>query len=504
MKNVYRILCALLCACLLLTGCSQGGDTTPDTTTTVTPVSTATRTADNSTTQSSPSSTTDGSTTDTGTDSSTATVSATETTPTTRVDGTKTTVSATGTTRRSGTTKTTVSATRTTHETTSGTRRTNKTTTTKKTTASVSPTTNHYTADQLFFPIHDPSLPVPKDTALAEVSLSLDEEMKRVRIQLPKGMTVRILSQEGHSYAAIFRNDLQVGRLVPNFVYPDVVMGQPLKEKEINGVTVQTMRYTAGADIADTYYGFAMPHDTFFYTLEISADYISQKDFATCLSSLRSFELLERNNRLESRNKKGLRIAIAGNSFIGTSQVAQQLEAILNANRKDATVAGYSFPNISIALVAADPQITRMLCGGDFDVLFLSGAYWADDVTALGVIEKACHASGTELVLFPAHNEGGHNAMLAYRSTTVKLAYWKDMVDRLQEAGIPESDLIMYDGPRHSKPIAGYCGAVMIYGMLYESAPYTARIGADYSGLSVDTAQLVEDLTMDYIRPYFE
>ena len=120
------------------------------------------------------------------------------------------------------------------------------------------------------------------------------------------------------------------------------------------------------------------------------------------------------------------------------------------------------------------------------------------------VKDEACNASGTELVLFPAHNEGTFNSELAYQNTSVKLAHWRVVLDRLLEKGVPESDLIYYDGVRHSKPLAGYCGAVMIYGMLYETAPDTAEVGAGFSGLPLETAQLVEDLTMEFIRPYFE
>ena len=119
-------------------------------------------------------------------------------------------------------------------------------------------------------------------------------------------------------------------------------------------------------------------------------------------------------------------------------------------------------------------------------------------------MEKACQASGTELVLFPAHNEGTDHVKLAYRSSGVKMAFWKEAIESLMTAGIREEDLVAYDCVRHSKPLAGYCGAVMIYGMLYETAPNTAQIGVDYSGLPKETAQRVEDLTMEYIQPYYE
>ena len=277
-----------------------------------------------------------------------------------------------------------------------------------------------------------------------------------------------------------------------------------LDEMDIDGLTVQTFRYTAGANDSVTYSSYTMTGESFFYLLEISTDYVSATDLVKCLQSLESIQLLDRNNRLDSRNKEKLRIAIAGNSFIGYSDVVQQLQRILNNNGKDATVHEYWYPNITITDFAHDAGKLDMLCGGDYDVLFINGAYTTGDADKLSVLEDACNASGTELVLFPAHNESGHNPMLAYRNTNVKMAFWRDAIYKLLEEGVPEADLIYYDGVLHSKPLAGYCGAVMIYGMLYETAPNTAAIGASYCGVSKELAQQVEDITMEFIRPYFE
>lgn len=391
---------------------------------------------------------------------------------------------------------------KTTTNSTSGSTTNKKTTTAENTTLS----TNPYTAADLFFPLDSSAVNPPKSATMAAASVAFDDVQRRVRIKLPDSLSVQTAKQNGHTYAALYRGDKRVGRLLVNYIYPDKVSGQSIEEETVNigGVDVQTLYYYAGADTATTYYGYFFAADNFFYTLEIAADYISQQDFAACLSSLQAVELLARNNRLDCRNKDGLRIAIAGNSFIAYSQVASQLQRMLNDNHKNATADGYSYPNITVSQIAADPQIMQTLCGGNYDILFLSSAYHSDDVTALAVVEEACRKSGTELVLFPAHNEGTFNTELAYRNTNVKLAHWKVAIDNLIDAGIPESDLIWYDGPRHSKELAGYCGAVMIYGMLYETAPNTAEIGAGFSGLSLETAQLAEDLTMEYIRPYFE
>ena len=454
MKRIRRTLCIALATCMLLVGCDQTEDAVSTATTTATTTITPTTTTTTTTTVTSDSTTTD--------------------TPVT------TTPSAT-TTGRTTTTR--------------------KTVTTERVTLS----TNPFTAADLFFPLDSSSITPPKNATMAEVSVAFDDVQRRVRLVLPERLTVRTTQQGGHTYAALYYENKRVGRLLVNYIYPDVEAGTDTGETvTIGGVDVQTMCYPAGAEEATTYYSYFIDSDGFFYTLEISTDYISRSDFAACFSSLQIIELLARNNRLDCRNQDGLHIAIAGNSFIAYSQVASQLSQVLKENRKNATVDGFSYPNITVAQIAADSQIMRTLCGGNYDVLFISSAYHSEDVTALSVVEKACEASGTELVLFPAHNEGAFNTGLAYQNTNVKLAHWKKAVDNLITAGIPESDLIWYDGPLHSKELAGYCGAVMIYGMLYETAPNTAAIGAEFSGLPLATAQFVEDLTMEFIRPYWE
>ena len=448
MKHLCRILCCVLCMCLLLTACHQPEDTVPTPTTTTVTTTTTTDTATTTTT--------------------TAIQSTTQTTVTTK-------------------------------------RTTTRTSTTVVTDTDVTLSTNPYTAADLFFPLNSSSITPPKNATMTEVSIAFDDVQRRVRLELPERLLVRITQQSGHTYAALYHDNTRVGRLLINYIYPDVESGTDTGETvTIDGVDVQTLWYSAGGEEATTYYGFFIDSDNFFYTLEISTDYISQKDFAACLASMQIIELLARNNRLDCRNQDGLRIAIAGNSFIAYSNVAPQLNRILTANHKNATAQGFSYPNITVSQIAADAAIMRTLCGGNYDILFISSAYHGEDVTALAVVEEACRQSGTELVLFPAHNEGTFNTERAYLNTNVKLAHWKKAVDNLIHAGIPESDLIWYDGPRHSKELAGYCGAVMIYGMLYETAPNTAEVGAGFSGLPLETAQLVEDLTMEFVRPYFE
>ena len=524
---IHRIVCLLLCVCLLTAGCTDGGNTVGTSTDTA---ATTTTTVDAVTTTTSAAETT--------TYVVTATAAAVYSGPSADADiiGTlyqgdaveilsdnvdtylpiaynggvgyvlKTHIGVNGApdVTLSGITETTAAGTTTGRATTAV-----PTASTTKTTGTTAPKTtaitNTYTAADLFFPLDSPSITPPKSATMTDASVAFDDAQRRVRLPLPDSLTVKTAQKGGHTYAALYHGEKRVGRLLVNYIYPDVEAGTDTGETvTIDGVDVQTMCYPAGAEEATTYYSFFIDADNFFYTLEISTDYISQTDFAACFSSMQIIELLARNNRLDCRNQDDLRIAIAGNSFISYSNVAAQLNRMLTANHKNATAQGFSYPNITVSQIAADRVIMQTLCGGNYDILFLSSAYHSDDVAALAVVEEACRKSGTELVLFPAHNEGTFNTDMAYRNTTVKLAHWKKAVDNLISAGIPESDLIWYDGPRHSKELAGYCGAVMIYGMLYESAPNTAEVGAGFSGLPLATAQLVEDLTMEFIRPYFE
>jgi len=92
---------------------------------------------------------------------------------------------------------------------------------------------------------------------------------------------------------------------------------------------------------------------------------------------------------------------------------------------------------------------------------------------------------------------------IAYETTAVKLADWRASILHLLHNNIPEYDLVIYDNVRHSKELAGYAGAVMIYGMLYETAPHAPQVAVNYSGVAHATAQQVEELVMHFILPYY-
>lgn len=165
-------------------------------------------------------------------------------------------------------------------------------------------------------------------------------------------------------------------------------------------------------------------------------------------------------------------ILILGNSFIGSSNIGYILSELLEVNGKPCTVNAISRGMAGVANYANDAEIVESLRSGRYDALFICGFYSASAVNALSVLVNACEASNTTLVIFPAHNEQANvvsSARLAYGS-----AYclnWKAELDRLISTGVSRWDLCVDDTYDHSKPLAGYVGAHMIYRALYGVSP---------------------------------
>ena len=114
----------------------------------------------------------------------------------------------------------------------------------------------------------------------------------------------------------------------------------------------------------------------------------------------------------------------------------------------------------------------------------MCGAYSSDDVNKLEVIKKACDASNTTLVIFPAHNESAWLAESAHKQyPNTKFLYWKDEIDSLIDKGVAYSDFCIDDMHQHSKPLAGYVGAHMIYRSVFGELP-PALTNAESIGLT--------------------
>ena len=172
-------------------------------------------------------------------------------------------------------------------------------------------------------------------------------------------------------------------------------------------------------------------------------------------------------------------IAILGNSFVYDrySGIRIILTDMLRESNKDwsVTVKGIGYATIAKYAAAQDSDYKTYLNNiknGAYGIVFMCGLYSDADVAALQTIYDACKSSKTKLVLFPAHNENSpqlENAMLQYPDVTC--LNWRNEIDGLIDAGVDRSDMCEQDDHSHSKALAGYVGARMIYQSLFGEEP---------------------------------
>jgi hypothetical protein len=100
---------------------------------------------------------------------------------------------------------------------------------------------------------------------------------------------------------------------------------------------------------------------------------------------------------------------------------------------------------------------------GAYACVFICGFYSIDEIDNLGMLKEACDESDTELVVFPAHNEGASIAKAAAEKYGLKLLDWQGEINMFIENGVDVWDFCIDDQHRHSTSLGGYVGAQMIY-----------------------------------------
>ena len=217
---------------------------------------------------------------------------------------------------------------------------------------------------------------------------------------------------------------------------------------------------------------------------------------------------------LPTDTEEELRIAIAGNSYVGYSNIVFELLKLIGTNEKNATVESYRHDGYTTASFLYETEFMENIRSGRHDVLFMCGLFSSYDVQAMSVIEAACLESDTQLVLFPAYNESP-NAIAEARIAcpSAKLVHWGDATTHLIREGIPSPYLMLSDAYLHPRPLAGYAGAVMLYTALFgdeladaEADPFEPDLDRlELSSAEVDALyQQVHRLTMNYTRTYTE
>ncbi len=172
-------------------------------------------------------------------------------------------------------------------------------------------------------------------------------------------------------------------------------------------------------------------------------------------------------------------LLILGNSFIGSSEVGWILQEMLDNNRKDANVTPVSRGYATVDTYISYSSLMSEIRYGLYDIIFICGFYNTGEASNLEVLKEACDASGTTLVIFPAHNENA-TAISTARSRCPSLVCldWKQEVDALIAQGVDRWDFCINDQHKHSTPLAGYVGAHMIYRALYGTVPQGSVYGS--------------------------
>lgn len=167
------------------------------------------------------------------------------------------------------------------------------------------------------------------------------------------------------------------------------------------------------------------------------------------------------------------RIAILGNSFIGTSQIGRILQEMFYENGKSCYVDAVCIGMATVNTYVNDTYIMSDIRSGYYDIVFICGFYSSGEINNLKTLKAACDASNTKLVIFPAHNENASvisSAMAA--CPDLVCLNWKNEIETLiSKKNISKWKFCVDDQYDHSTELAGLVGAHLIYRAIYSSLP---------------------------------
>ena len=165
-------------------------------------------------------------------------------------------------------------------------------------------------------------------------------------------------------------------------------------------------------------------------------------------------------------------ILIIGNSFVSTSEIGDMLKNMLGAGNKTCEVRDISIGHALVSTYTANTELMKDIWYGKYDAVFMCGLYNADQVKEVDTLRRYCKTSGTQLVVFPAHNEARIVIQrVIHTYDDLVLLDWKGELDALINGGVDRWDLCFDDTYDHSNPLAGYVGAHMIYRAMYGEIP---------------------------------
>ena len=181
---------------------------------------------------------------------------------------------------------------------------------------------------------------------------------------------------------------------------------------------------------------------------------------------------------LDSQNPSG-RILLLGNSFLypNYSNICAILQELLELREKELEVTRGAFGYASISQFATAqtgsfPTIREDIKNGTYSLVLLCGVYSDEDLSQIATMKALCDEGNAKLALLPAHNENSariSNAIKQYKD--VPCLNWQAELNALIDYGMERSDLVYDDAHSHSRPLAGYVGAHLIYRSLFGETP---------------------------------
>ena len=190
-------------------------------------------------------------------------------------------------------------------------------------------------------------------------------------------------------------------------------------------------------------------------------------------------------------------ILVLGNSFVNSSEIGRILKGMCANGGKTNTVRAISRGYATVSKTySQDESILAEIKAGQWGIVFMCGFYSSADAPALQVILDACKASGTKLVIFPAHNEKSDVIKSAVSKYGNDVGYldWKGEIDRFLSTGMAGTKMYYEDAHLHSTPLAGFVGAHMIYRQVFGELP------PEISTSVVTTAEARTELGDHYLK----
>ncbi len=300
------------------------------------------------------------------------------------------------------------------------------------------------------------------------------------------------LQKQNASTVAILREGAQVGKAGPSVIRDHDERCLLHKEDGVHSVFSTTCVLRSAEEGYDGYsLGITLSFfdDVEKQQLQLEVAYTELTDFAK-KKLLASAEPVLVEKELEAGVLKldTPSILILGNSFVSTSAVGEILQEMCLAGGHSVSVQGVSRGYATVSSYVDSGDYVELIRNGEYGILFMCGFYSAENAIDLRVLVDACKQSGTQLVIFPAHNETTgviSDATLSYVNESYFLD-WKGEINALIRSGAAsDADMCIPDQHKHSTCLAGFVGAHMIYRTLFGTVPPAVDV---YGVISTDEA----------------